>query len=138
MIDLRISISQNDARRLENAADHAIEAIGRVIEAFVIKIDREIKISIERGPKSGRIYGNHQASAPGQPPATDSGGLVKSISWRTFNRGLSAEVGSHIFYAPFLEDGTSKMDPRPWLRPAYEKYADDIADEVTDVLRAFL
>jgi HK97 gp10 family phage protein len=138
MIDLRISISKDDAKRLENATDKAIEAIGRVIEAFVIRIDREIKISIDRGPKSGRIYGKHQASAPGQPPATDSGGLVKSISWRTFNRGLSAETGSNIFYAPFLEDGTSKMDPRPWLRPAYEKYADDVVDEVTDVLKTFL
>lgn len=138
MIDLRISISGSDATKLADATEQAIEAIGRVIEAFVIRIDREIKISIDRGPKSGRIYGKHQASAPGQPPATDSGGLVKSISWRTFNRGLSAETGSNIFYAPFLEDGTSKMDPRPWLQPAYEKYADDVVDEVTDVLKAFL
>lgn len=138
MIDLRISISGGDAKRLDNATDQAIEAIGRVIEAFVIKIDREIKISIDRSPKSGRIYGKHQASAPGQAPATDSGGLIKSISWRSFNRGLSAETGSNIFYAPFLEDGTNRMDPRPWLQPAYDKYADDIVDEVTDVLKAYL
>lgn len=138
MIDLRITVSDNDARRLESANNQAIEAIGRVIQAFVIKIDREIKVSIDRGPKSGRIYGNHQASAPGQTPATDSGGLVKSINWRIFNRGLSAEVGSNIFYAPFLEEGTSKMDARPWLQPAYEKYADEVIDEITDVLRALL
>lgn len=138
MIDLRITITENDAQKLEKATDQAIEAVGNVIQAFVIRIDREIKVSIDRGPKSGRMYGKHQASAPGQSPATDTGGLVKSINWRTFNRGLSAEVGSNIFYAPFLEDGTSKMVPRPWLRPAYEKYADDVVDEVTQVLKAFL
>lgn len=138
MIDLRITVSDNDARRLESASDQAVEAIGRVIESFVIKIDREIKVSIDRGPKSGRTYGRHQASAPGQAPATDTGGLVNSINWRTFNRGLSAEVGSNIFYAHFLEEGTSKMAPRPWLQPAYEKHADDIVDEITDVLRALL
>lgn len=138
MIDLRITVSDNVARRLERSSDQAVDAIGRVIEAFVIKIDREIKVSIDRGPKSGRIYGKHQASAPGQAPATDTGGLIKSISWRTFNRGLSAEVGSSIFYAPFLEEGTSRMDPRPWLQPAYEKHADDIVDEITEVLKRYL
>lgn len=138
MIDLRITLSENNARNLEKAGEQAIEAIARVIEAFAIRIDREIKISIGRGPKSGRLYGKHQASAPGQAPATDTGRLVKSISWRSFNRGLSAEVGSHIFYAPFLEEGTSKMDSRPWLQPAYEKHADDIVDEITETIKRFL
>lgn len=138
MIDLRITLSKNDEKRLAQATDQAMEAIRQVIIAAVLKIDREAKLLISHGPKSGRWYGKHQASAPGEAPATDTGRLIKSIQWQIFNQGLAAEVGSPLFYASFLEDGTRKMDPRPWLRPAYAKHVDDIVVDITEVLKKYL
>jgi HK97 gp10 family phage protein len=142
MLQFHITLSRDDSKRLENATNEAIKAIARVIEKAVLKIDREAKLLIDRGPKFGKVYIKkgipHQASAPGQSPATDTGRLVNSITWRTFNRGLSAELGSTVDYAAFLEEGTSKMDPRPWLRPAFEAHVDDIVDEITDTLRKYL
>ena len=61
----------------------------------------------------------HQASAPGEAPATDTGRLMGSIY---FDREgpLTATVGSKLAYAEWLEYGTSRMAPRPYFRPAVE------------------
>lgn len=61
----------------------------------------------------------HTASAPGQPPAPDSGDLRDSIDYnaRRLPDGAEVEVGSDLDYAVFTEMGTRKMLARPWLRP---------------------
>jgi HK97 gp10 family phage protein len=79
---------------------------------------------ITSGPGHGRIYTRHgiqhQASAPGDPFATDTGRLRASIthSLTLDAKGLVARIGSDVEYALFVEAGTSKMEPRPYLRPA--------------------
>ncbi len=70
---------------------------------------------------SGRIYGKHVASAPGQPPAPDTGNLRRN--WRQAvlaypnGKGLGINIHmritSDVFYADFLEHGTRKMAARP-------------------------
>jgi|TARA_Y100001973_G_C5117130_1_gene290766 HK97 gp10 family phage protein len=82
--------------------------------------------SIQTGPKSGRIYEKynprrtHQASAPGQAPASDTGNLVSQIIVRPKNPDEVA-VESNALYSSFLEFGTSKMLARPFLFPATER-----------------
>lgn len=59
----------------------------------------------------------HRASKPGDPPAPDTGDLRRS----TFMEE-SAErivVGVQMAYARFLEFGTERMAPRPFMRPAW-------------------
>lgn len=75
--------------------------------------------------KQGRLRmgGNrppHQASAPGQPPATDTGRLLNSIYHVIEGVGsdLVAKIGSTVDYAEYLELGTRHMAPRPFERPA--------------------
>ena len=55
------------------------------------------------------VYGKrgHHPSKPGNPPAVDTGTLRQSISH-------SIEV-KNPEYPKWLEYGTSKMAPRPWL-----------------------
>jgi HK97 gp10 family phage protein len=62
----------------------------------------------------------HQASAPGQPPASDIGNLASHITYSTSRRGLEGRVGTNVVYGKFLEFGTKNMAARPWLWPAYE------------------
>ncbi len=138
MIDLKITLSKNDAKRLAQASAQALEAIQRVLEASALKIDRTIKLLIARGTKSGRRYGKHQASAPGEAPATNTGRLIQSIAWQALNPGLVVEVGSPLDYAAYLEDGTQNMDPRPWLKPAHDQHVDDIVSDITDTLKKYL
>ena len=81
----------------------------------------------------GRRYGKHTASRPGEPPAIDTGILRASIMNEVEVSGSSvngkvgpdvefmaakAPVGTNVEYGYYLELGTSKMEPRPFLRPA--------------------
>lgn len=81
--------------------------------------------SIARGTKSGIEYQKyqprrrHRASAPGEPPAQDTGRLSNSITASI--EGKRAEVAANVEYAPFLEFGTRTMQPRPFLFPALEQ-----------------
>lgn len=61
-------------------------------------------------------------SIPGQGPSVRTGRLRGSITWRLGADVQSpyADVGSAVFYAPFVEYGTSRMEARPFLRPALE------------------
>lgn len=99
------------------------------------ELKKEIQQLIRESPRGGRSYrvGKkriHRASAPGQPPARDTGALMNSIKVDKFGFGsyFSIEVGSGLGYSGFLELGTSKMQARPFLVPAWEKRKDTIAE----------
>lgn len=82
-------------------------------------------ITIGRGPTRRVIATTprtpHRASAPGDPPASDTGRLLGSITTTFFNNRLAAEIGPATSYARFLEFGTDRMAPRPFVVPAYTK-----------------
>jgi hypothetical protein len=73
-------------------------------------------------PGQGRVYTRgsvqHRASAPGDPPAVDTGDLRRERSAEVFIEGSGRVVGEVIFFAEYaeaLELGTEKMAPRPFL-----------------------
>lgn len=97
---------------------------------------------IQSGPKTGRIYRRrgveHQASAPGEPPASDTGRLVNSITTNYEPDKLTGRIQFGTEYAPFLEFGTQKMEPRPFARPALVTMQQEIVDGiVAEVVREF-
>jgi HK97 gp10 family phage protein len=65
----------------------------------------------------------HTASAQGEPPASDTGFLVGSISSNVKKRGTSVvgQIIASASYAPHLEFGTSTIRPRPFMQPALER-----------------
>lgn len=65
--------------------------------------------------KFKRSYGANP-SAPGEPPAKQTGRLRASVAWEV--AGLVARVGTNVRYGRWLEFGTSRMAARPWLRRA--------------------
>jgi HK97 gp10 family phage protein len=98
--------------------------------------------SILTGPKTGRVYRRrgveHQASAPGESPATDTGRLARSITTEYDLQSVSGRVNVSTEYAEDLEVGTPNMEARPYARPALDKnrelVQDDVASEVRRVL----
>ena len=82
--------------------------------------------SIQSGAKSGIVYEKynprrtHRASAPGEAPASDTGNLVSKIIVRQDGKDKT-NVESNAHYSAYLEYGTSKMEPRPFMFPAFEK-----------------
>jgi len=76
---------------------------------------------IQKGPKSGRQYGDHKASAPGEAPATDTGRLVRNIGFEIDTDRKEATVISRAPYSAPLEFGTNdgKILPRPFMQPSF-------------------
>lgn len=66
-------------------------------------------------PKSGKRYGDHIASAPGESPAVDSSNLTTSIEV-LMESTLEAKIGTPVEHALYLEEGTDRMAPRPMWR----------------------
>lgn len=62
-----------------------------------------------------------RASAPGDPPAPDTGALRNSVDVVAAPDGQSVRVGTNQEYAAALEFGTVRIAPRPAWRPALEK-----------------
>lgn len=96
--------------------------VAKDLERRAIRVQTEAVRSVHE-PGKGRQYGAHRASAPGDPPATDTGQLAASITHRigTDGRGLFAFVGSKLKKVRYLELGTSRIAPRPFLRRALRK-----------------
>jgi hypothetical protein len=98
-----------------------------IVKATALEAVTDVRKAIQGPPKTGREYARgvnndkvHRASAPGEAPATDSGGLVISIY--NENRGKYAKaIGSRLDYAYYLEFGTFKMAKRPSWIPAVER-----------------
>lgn len=122
-------------------------ALAEEIVAGTESIREEAISLILDTPKTGRTYRRrgtiHQASAPGEPPASDTGRLVNAITTdyrlpsmraRGGARELRGRVIARSQYALFLELGTQKMQPRPFLRPALANKLPEIRQRILDVI----
>jgi phage gpG-like protein len=103
-----------------------------------LKIEEAITAAVDEGttltrrkliehlsqPGSGTTYGNHTASAPGQPPARDTATLANSIQARVIGR--EGSVGTNLEYAEFLQLGTRNMDEREYLESMWERFGEAI------------
>lgn len=99
------------ARRAPQLAHDLVGRTAHQIEAI-------IKVGMAE-PKTGNMYGNHQASAPGDMPAMDTGNLANSIMVE-FEEPTIAVVYTNVDYSAHLEFGTMRMAPRPFMTPAAE------------------
>ena len=110
-------------------------------------VRNEAVLLIMNPPKTGRIYRRrgveHQASAPGEAPASDHGasGLAGRIRTSYNIAGLAGTVIASTDYAAALEYGTQRIEPRPYMRPALanrrEAIEADIQREVARAIRKF-
>ena len=114
-------------KRLEkNALGNAEQLIAR----SCMLVESRAKESILRDPVSGRQYGKHQASAAGEAPASDTGNLASSITFKVdANKDEGrGEVSASAPYAASLEFGTVHIKPRPYMQPALEENRNKIID----------
>lgn len=125
---IRIDITGLEALRssFTNLDQQFNDAVQNAIISTVTIIKARVQEGINRGPKSGKVYEKsnprrvHQASAPGEAPASDTGRLAASIYIDI--DPFAATVGSRLVYARYLEYGTRKMAPRPiWVPVALQE-----------------
>lgn len=107
------------------------------------EVERTAKRIMVESPTNPDVsYGkkHHHPSYAGNPPAPDSGALMRSITHSVTVRGneVVGEVGSIIQnsdYPKFLEYGTSKMKPRPWLSASLIKCQSWMANLWKEIFR---
>ncbi len=62
----------------------------------------------------------------------DTGRLRSSVSHARDDN--AAYIGTNVEYAPYVELGTSRMDARPFLRPAASEHSDEYESIVKSAL----
>jgi len=122
-------------------------AITQGVNAYLLVIERALKVQLGK-PGTGRIYrigkgrkgaktmrkqGLHQASAPGQPPAVNTGTLRRSWQiggptgakvrkYSTPDR-IGMQLGSPVRYAR-IEGNFGRVRARPYIKPTIEAVRD--------------
>ena len=142
---MSMSIKLEGLQELQNAIREATQEtqakIEMVVEATASDIRNATVRRIQRGPASGEIYKSkvadkdHQASAPREAPATDSGALAGSYSVIDGDTPLTKYVSSNLEYAYFLEFGTVHMEKRPHLLPSVEENRRNFEERLKRVLQ---
>jgi hypothetical protein len=66
---------------------------------------------LNTGKRTGRLYGNHRASAPGEVPSSRGGRLAKSVDYKVHG-WQKMSLGQTAPYADYLETGTKRIRPR--------------------------
>ena len=108
----------------------ALQIADKKCRDIAIRIQREARRMIHEGPKTGKIYMKgknedrpHQASAPGEAPATDTGNLARNINFVHIKDGHYRVISSAEYSA--LEFGRGRIKARPYMRPSAKKVADE-------------
>lgn len=94
------------------------EARSKAIRAVNILQNKAFEVLGQDG--HGRMYGRHRASAPGEPPAPNTGNLRRN--WRkqvlaeNHIEGLriTCRIKSDMPYSDYLDEGNGRMAARPY------------------------
>jgi hypothetical protein len=103
------------------------------LKALALMAQGDAQRRVLKGPKTGRWYGRHRASAPGEAPANDTGFLAGSIKIEVTEK-LQVDLRALAPYAIHLEYGTVNMRPRPFLRVS----AAEVGKQAPQVIDAYV
>lgn len=130
-----MTVSWNGQQVLAAVRGATVTGLQRGVEA----VHAEATSLILSTPKSGRWYGKHQASAPGEPFASDTGDLLNSATTSVDPANLTANLNFSSDHALVMEYGSAKVSPRSYARPALAakqgEIVADIASEIGKALR---
>lgn len=123
-------------KALREQTEAALEAVGLQAEAYA-----KLKCQVDSGLLRNSIthaVGGEGVSHEYRADKADKNGDVKSGSIY----GVIGEkgddtvyVGTNVEYAPYVEYGTSKTSPQPFLRPAVEDHTEEYKEIFEHYLR---
>lgn len=131
------SFEDNSEEYIDIMTDKIQENMTGVTETYESRIKEELDTPPER---TGRIYqtptGEHQASAPGEPPAPYTRQLIDSVDTDFIQEGEGFFEGYTYSTAPYvlsLEFGLSDKNllPRPAWQPVFFRYMSGFANIAT-------
>lgn len=121
---------------IEEIARKVATAVPQQMASRAYRASNELRnsaLTVLSGSRSGRMYGGHQASAPGEPPASWSGAFRLSWQPKTFPGGTTflSRIETGVFYADWLENGTPGGQMAP--RPHHEKIQQDALPKIVRI-----
>lgn len=126
-----------DVSGLEELLRDEPQRVEDLLDWLAEDIVTEIKLSFGSSPP-GKTYQrgsvSHTASQPGNPPNVDTGALRASIRWEKTGK-LERTVSDGVEYGLGLEDGTERIAPRPFFRPAFDKGRQTLERDAASKLR---
>lgn len=134
---MQISI---DIKGLPELVTKLDETVPDLVRRITFGVEGRAKVLIQTSPALGRTYRRqaikkkgavvgymfHRASAPGDPPATDTGFLVNSIQAELNGPGDIGTIEVGALYGAFLEVGTGDMAARPFMVPAIDHVIENL------------
>lgn len=137
---------------VNEAGKHALLKVGVHLEAKLKKkLSKPATGQVYKTGRVGKRHAYRRASAPGLPPAVETGRLRASITHNVtgspgsilpnpgggFN-DVRAHVGTNVHYGYLLERGTSNMLPRPWFYITIQQQANNVRNIITNGLRYYI
>lgn len=123
----------------EEIAGRVHRAVWQSVIRGSMAVANEAVRRIREPPKTGRIYRRrgveHQASKAGESPAADLGTLENSVDVEFHESELLGIVYADAPHAEWMELGTRRIRPRPYMGPALASRANAIQ---LDMARAAL
>ena len=128
MIKGRIIGKESLQKKLIALSAEAQISNAKTMTQLLVEIDSDAKKSISGGSRGGKSYKRgknmHVASAPGEFPKTDRGGLVAGFLFNV-KKLPSKVVGileNKAPYAMAVEFKLKSQGGRPFMRPLYKKW----------------
>lgn len=137
---------------IRKVADECTEEVSQKLvskSVRIVNVLRNNALKVLSGTRSGRQYKKpgtirrvasnyYRASAPGEPPAVRTGMLREkwnpyvSVEGSGLNARILAGIESRMPYAEYLEHGTSRMAPRPYVERIKEKALPEVKRILSD------
>lgn len=95
------------------------------------------RVAVKTGRAIAKTAHDIEADAKAIVPV-DTGFLKNSISTDVHRDSLSAEIGPTANYGRFVEEGTSRMGPQPYMRPAYDRRKEGLVQAIEQIIGDFL
>ncbi len=74
----------------------------------------------------------HDIQAQAKPPVK-TGALKASIGVDITDGGFAAEIGPTVHYGAYVEFGTRRMAPQPYMGPAFDAVAPGFEEAITQI-----
>lgn len=121
---------------IEEIARTVANEIPRQMASRCYRASNELRnsaLTVLSGARSGRMYGGHQASAPGEPPAQWSGTFRLAWQPKTVSGGNTflSQIENGVWYAGWLENGTPGGQMAP--RPHHERIQEDALPKIISI-----
>ena len=130
-----------------------IEGIERGLKIAMIQLQTELRITLSKKGSGAGYFGGSKGkgsyrtrSAPGEPPAVDTGTLRNSVQSKPqyvagtgmtsiVLTGLVAGVNKDARIPRWLEYGTSRMKARPFIAPSLKAIRPSVAGTISDQMQ---